>query len=94
MPKLDLPISLLDRLLASRIVPLQAKLEAIARWREELSEAASVEPRARQLQQHLAMAYAALRKARAANGGGGHVRSFAPGVSRRLPQLAHRRAAG
>jgi hypothetical protein len=93
MPKLDLPISLLDRLLASRIVPLQAKLEAIARWREELSEAASVEPRARQLQQHLAMAYAALRKARAANGGG-HVRSFAPGVSRRLPQLAHRRAAG
>jgi hypothetical protein len=98
MAKLDLPISLLDRLLASRIVPLQAKLEAVARWRDELTEAASVEPRARQLQQHLAMAYASLRKAGAAKGGGGHIRSarlaFAPGVSRGLPQLARRRAAG
>ena len=100
MHKLDLPISLLERLRASRIVPLQAKLEAVGRWRDELTEAASVDPRARQLQQHLAIAYASLRKAGSAKSGAGtgHARSarraFAPGMSRRPPHLADRRAVG
>jgi hypothetical protein len=36
----NLPLSLLDRLLASEIVPLEAKLSAIESWRRELADAA------------------------------------------------------
>jgi hypothetical protein len=96
MAKLDLPLSLLDRLLQSRIVPLQAKIEAVTRWQDELTEAASVDPLAIQLEQRLASAYASLRQARAAKVAD-HLRSggaFTGGVARRMPQLAARRATG
>ena len=60
MVKLDLPVPLLERLLASRVVPLQAKIEAIARWRDELMEAKSIDPRASELEKLLSMALTSL----------------------------------
>jgi hypothetical protein len=62
MAKFDLPLPLLDRLLASRVVPLQAKINAIDRWRDELTEADSIDPRVRELENRLAMAYVLLNK--------------------------------
>ena len=59
--KLDLPIPLLDRLLASRIVPLQAKIRAIDSWQDELTEANSDDPRVLELRERLAMAHAFLK---------------------------------
>jgi hypothetical protein len=60
MAKLDLPVPLLERLLASRVVPLQAKIEAIARWRDELMEVKSIDPRASELEERLSMALTSL----------------------------------
>jgi hypothetical protein len=60
MAKFDLPLALLDRLLASRIVPHQAKIEAIDRWRDELIEAKSIDPHASELEERLAMALISL----------------------------------
>jgi len=42
--KFDFPRPLLDRLLASEIVPRRAKIEAIASWRRELAEAKLRDP--------------------------------------------------
>jgi hypothetical protein len=64
MAEFDLPLALLDRLLASRIVPLQAKIRAVDSWRDELKEARSIDPRARELDERLAMACAFLKKQR------------------------------
>jgi hypothetical protein len=41
-------------------VPLQAKIEAIARWRDELMEAKSIDPRASELEERLSMALTSL----------------------------------
>jgi len=40
----NLPLTLLDRLLGSAVVPLEAKLKAIESWRRELADAALSEP--------------------------------------------------
>jgi hypothetical protein len=60
MAKLDLPVPLLERLLASRVVPVRAKIEAIARWRDELMEVKSIDPRASELEERLSMALTSL----------------------------------
>jgi hypothetical protein len=60
----DFPRPLLDRLLASEIVPLQAKIEAIRSWRGELAQAHSLDPRTRELQHCLAKAHWLLRRQR------------------------------
>jgi hypothetical protein len=54
----DLPPVILERLLASRIVPLDAKLKAIESWRREVAE--SRDPQARELERRLAAAYRSL----------------------------------
>lgn len=52
----DLPISLLDRLLASRIVSLDAKIKSIESWQRELEDALSCNPRTLELKRRLALA--------------------------------------
>jgi len=56
-----LPLALLDRLLASTIVPREAKLAAIERWRNELSELRAPDAFHRQLEARLAQASRSLR---------------------------------
>src|SRR5262245_16175027 len=58
-----LPLALLERLLASKIVPRDAKLAAIERWRHELAEARSLDPFRRKLDERLAEASRSLRRA-------------------------------
>ena len=59
--RFDLPIPLLDRLLASCIVPLEAKIRAIDSWRDELIKANSVDPHVLELQERLRQAYSFLK---------------------------------
>jgi hypothetical protein len=51
-----LPLTLLDRLIASRLVPLDAKLAAIEGWRRELATLRSLNPMQAQLYQRLTRA--------------------------------------
>jgi hypothetical protein len=60
--ELDFPAPLLDRLLASRIVPRRAKIAAIESWRHELAEFHSHDPRARELDRRLAKAQRVLKR--------------------------------
>jgi hypothetical protein len=55
---------LLKRLLASRLVPREAKLAAIESWRRELAALASRAPFHRELEHRLAQASKLLAKAR------------------------------
>jgi hypothetical protein len=54
--KFNLPLSLLDRLLKSTVVPLEAKIKAVERWRLEIAEAHSSAPAIRELRSRLAHA--------------------------------------
>jgi len=58
----DLPPSILDRLLASEIVPLAAKIKAVESWRLEVAEAHSRNPNTLALQRRLAAASRLLRR--------------------------------
>ena len=59
---LDFPPELLERLLASRIVPVQAKIEAIQSWRRELAEADCHDVRVHELEEGLARAERMLKR--------------------------------
>jgi hypothetical protein len=52
----DLPLSLLDQLLVSEIVPLEAKIKSIESWQEELAEVRSPSAAQVELEKHLAAA--------------------------------------
>ena len=53
----DLPLYLVERLLASRIVPREAKLAAIQAWRRELAESRFLVPEHRAMDMRLSEAY-------------------------------------
>jgi len=52
----DLPVSVLDRLIKSRIVPREAKLKSIESWQRELAECSSNSRRTLELANRLALA--------------------------------------
>ena len=51
-----LTLDLVDRLLASRLVPREAKLAAVESWRDELASMRDTRPDFRRLEQRLAAA--------------------------------------
>ena len=60
----DLPLSLLDRLIESRIVSYEAKIKSIESWQRELADLQSDNPRTLDLEYRLALAKRALTRQR------------------------------
>lgn len=86
----DLPISLLDRLLVSRIVSLEAKIKSIESWQRELEEAHSRNPRTVELKRRLALARETLSRQPSDVAVGKTSRHSPLGLLRRISERARR----